>query len=227
MPWTAELSKISNAEAYGAAVLQYGHTLTDSKEKAFHLARTSAAPLISPTDDPDIVLGQGTVMLEFIQQIIDMGECGLDVVILPCGGGGLLAGAAIFAKSSTVKVLGSEPQQGGPNLSLGIALGERITTTGLDTIADGLRSSIGTLNWSILSQKEYVPHVYTVTEEQIKSALKLFIESSGQIIEPSSAVPLAVVLYNRLFYKHFLYAGSRCRIGIVLSGANITTCKKE
>lgn len=160
-------------------------------------------------------------MVEIQSQLREMQTEGLDVLVIPCGSGGLLSGSAIFAKEKGIRVSGAEPRQGGPHLSMGIETGVRVVNPSVDTIADGLRSAVSPLNWSILAQSDYVYEVYAVTEDEIRSALGLFV-SSGEIIEPSAAVPLAVVLYNLKFREDVMSAKSRQRVCIILSGGNIT-----
>lgn len=163
-------------------MLRLGNSLEESKVEAMHTYQETGQYLISPTNDPDIVLGQGTVALEICKQLQQRGEPDLDFIVLPCGGGGLLPGAAIFVKGTTTKIVGSQTSREGPDISLGMILEKSTATTSTTTIADGLRSPVSPLNWQIIRQESYVAEIYSVTEDQIKSAMRLFFQSSGQTI---------------------------------------------
>jgi threonine dehydratase len=153
-----------------------------------------------------------------------MGRSSLDVIVVPSGGGGLLVGAAAVCKPQGVRLFGVEPECGGPDLTEALRHGMRAdpeaTPKEMDTIADGLRSSTGAANWEHIKVQDNVEGMFTASEHQIKEALKLVIEIFGFIIEPSAAVPVAVVLFNTDFHRLIAKEGGNVKIGIVITGGN-------
>ena len=146
-------------------------------------------------------------------------------MITPLGGGGLLSGVATALQGTGIRVFGSEPSfQGGDDGKRGLAAGERITSVKTLTVADGLRTPVGLFPWSIISNKEKVRAVYSVSDEQILSAMRLVLERMKVVIEPSSAVPLAVALYDEDFRNLVEEEGGEkgWNLGIVFSGGNTT-----
>ncbi|KAF2224112.1 pyridoxal-phosphate dependent enzyme-domain-containing protein [Elsinoe ampelina] len=150
---------------------------------------------------------------------------GLDAVIAPCGGGGMLSGVATALSGTGIRVFAAEPSfQGGDDAKRGVAAGKRVDSVKTLTIADGLRTPLGDHTWKIISDKEKVQGLYSVTEEQIKAAMKLMLERAKIFIEPSSAVGVAVALYNEEFRAMVeREAGEEgWDIGVVLTGGNTT-----
>ena len=148
----------------------------------------------------------------------------LDAVIVPCGGGGLLSGTAAALYGTGTYVFGAEPSFGGADdCRRGLEAGERITTVKSLTIADGLRTPVGGIPWTIISDREKVRGVFAVTEEQIKSALKLVLERMKVVVEPSAVVGLAVALYDEGFRKMVETEGGRegWDVGIIFTGGNV------
>lgn len=187
-------------------------------------AANPGAVTVPPYDHPNIILGQGTAALEFEKQVKDMGSK-LDAVITPLGGGGLLGGTATALIGTGIRVFGSEPRfQGANDGERGLKEGKRITQVSTLTIADGLRTPLGVLNWEIISDKEKVKGIFSVTEGQIKKAMKLVLERMKVLVEPSACVPLAVVLYNEDFKKMVeKESGEKgWNIGVLFSGGNTT-----
>ncbi|CAL8577628.1 hypothetical protein XPA_003452 [Xanthoria parietina] len=149
----------------------------------------------------------------------------LDAVIAPLGGGGMLAGIATALSGTGTKVFGAEPSfQGADDGRRGLAANQRVTTVKTSTIADGLRTPVGEINWTVISDKSKVHGVFAVTEEQILSAMKLVIERMKVFVEPSAVVGLAVCLYNEEFRKIVEEEGGEegWDVGVVLSGGNTT-----
>lgn len=188
------------------------------------VAAKTGATLIPPYDHKDIILGQGTVMYEFQNQMKDEYELKLDAVIIPVGGGGLLAGCAVACMNSGTRVFGAEPVLA-DDCARGLRQGfkARLESTPT-TIADGLRTEVGELNFGII--QNHVERVFTVTEEQIATAMRLVIERLKVVIEPSSAVPVAVALFHQEFRQIAEKDGIR-NVGIVLEGGNIDTGSYE
>lgn len=196
-------------------------------EVASKIRDSTGAILVPPADHLDIALGQATLVREFLQQMEQLGHGLPDAIIVPSGGGGLLVGATAMCKPLGVTVFGAEPECGGPGLAKARRRGTRMTSTGRNdeqpTIADGLRSLTGEANWEIVKRRENVEEVFTVTEEDIKSALRVAVENLGFAIEPSAAVPLAAALFNRGFqrWSRDAKASGPLKIGVVLTGGNI------
>ncbi|OCK74884.1 tryptophan synthase beta subunit-like PLP-dependent enzyme [Lepidopterella palustris CBS 459.81] len=240
MPTISTPSKIAGTRSYGATVIFSGST-SEEREAVVHsvIARTGAT-LIPPYDHPNIILGQGTLALEFQRQVNDLvarepevglhvlmkqGREELDAVITPCGGGGMLSGVATALEGTGIRVFGAEPEfEGADDARRGLAAGERITSVKTLTIADGLRTPVGAIPWTIISDGSKVRGMYSVTEEQIKEAMRLVLERMKVVVEPSSVVGLATILYNEEFRRLVeREAGEEgWNIGVVFSGGNTT-----
>lgn len=147
----------------------------------------------------------------------------LDAVIVPLGGGGLLSGIATAFHNTGTLVFGAEPSfQGADDGRRGLATGKRITHVNSLTIADGLRTHMKEIPWSIISDPEKVRAVYAVTEAQILSAMQLVLERMKLVVEPSGVVALAACLYNEDFRKLVQEEGGRegWDVGVIFSGGN-------
>jgi len=209
MPGDAPLVKQAAVKHYGANItlcepgIQARQTAT-----AELIAKRPDLKLVHPYDDFHVISGQGTATLEFLQQVPD-----IETMLLPIGGGGLISGAsiAIKARSPQTRLIGVEPEAVDEAMR-SIADNKRYPATGGKTIADGLQAGIGELNFVLIQQG--VQQLLSVTEQQIKAALKLIFERLKVVVEPSAAVPLAALLAGRLDY-------SPERIGIILTGGNI------
>lgn len=198
--------------------------------------RTNAI-LVPPYDDYNIICGQGTTGLELEEQYRDSVRekpelsahggtgGGLDAVITPIGGGGLNAGVATFFSDKSTRVFGAEPNfEGADDCRRGLEAGERVPAVSTLTIADGLRTPVGLLNWAVISDPKKVAGVYAVTEEQIKAAMRLVLERMKVVVEPSAVVGLAVCLYNEDFRRRVATEAGQegWDVGIVFSGGNTT-----
>ncbi|KAL8675361.1 MAG: hypothetical protein Q9168_000192 [Polycauliona sp. 1 TL-2023] len=149
----------------------------------------------------------------------------LDAVIAPLGGGGMLAGIATAFSGTGTRVFGAEPSfEGADDGRRGLAADQRVTSVKTLTIADGLRTPVGVINWTVINDKSKVQGVYAVTEEQILSAMKLVMERMKVFVEPSAVVGLAVCLYSEEFRKMVEEEGGEegWDIGVILSGGNTT-----
>lgn len=235
MPTISTPSKIAGTKSHGANVIFSGSTSVEREAVTNDIIKKTGATLVPPYDHPDIILGQGTQALELEQQVEDMlclnpslgigGKTRLDAVIAPIGGGGMLSGICTALHGTGIKVFGAEPNfEGANDAELGLKQGKRIESVKTLTIADGLRTPVGEIPWSIITDKEKLQGIYSVSEDQIKAALRLAMERAKLFIEPSAAVPLAVVLYNEDFRKLLeREAGEEgWNIGVVLSGGNTT-----
>lgn len=238
MPEISAPGKVAATKGYGANVVFSGSTSVEREAVAARVMAETGATMVPPYDHPDIVLGQGTMGLEFQDQVAELmmaadgggnnGEekkkGGLDAIITPCGGGGMLSGVALSCEGTGIRVFGSEPSfQGADDCRRGLAAGKRVESVSTLTIADGLRTPVGAIPWGIIHDRKLVGAVYAVTEAQIAAALRLVLERMKVVVEPSSAVPLAVVLFNEEFRAMVeREAGAEgWDVGVVFSGGNV------
>jgi threonine dehydratase len=206
MPEDAPASKVAATRGYGAEVVTFDRYRDDREALADALAAERGLELVRPYDDPLIMAGQGTAALELIE---DAGR--LDVLIVPVGGGGLIAGCATIAKELGVaRVVGVEPEAGN-DWQRSFAAGRRVAIDVPRTIADGLQTHMpGELTWAVASR--LVDEIVTVTDAQIVEAMRFAFERLKLVIEPSGAVGIAALLNG-------LVSGGR--IGVIISGGNV------
>ena len=211
MPRGASAVKRAAVEGYGGTVVDCEPTLDAREQTADEAVARTGGTLIPPFDHPDVIAGQGTAGLELLDEVPH-----LDAVITPVGGGGLLAGCCIAAKGANqrVRVFGAEPL-GADDAARSKAAGAWLPQTAPETIADGLRTSLGHLTWPII--RDRVDAVFTVTEVEIVTATRLVWERMKLVIEPSAAVGLAVVLGEAFRSEIEVDA-----VGVVFSGGNVT-----
>jgi threonine dehydratase len=208
IPRDSARSKIAAIEAAGARIELCDAGLPAREQRLLEILATEPAELVHPFDDARIIAGQGTAALELLAEIP-----ALDVVSTPVGGGGLIGGTALAAKGTipNIRVVGAEPE-GADDAFQSFRSGQRRPVVAPRTIADGLRGSIGALNFELL--RRWVDDVVTVSEAQIVDAMRVVLADFKLLIEPSSAVAVAAML-----------AGKTCRanqrVGIVISGGNI------
>ena len=200
--------KLAAIRAYGADIV---HCEPEQSARdaatAQVLARTGGV-LVHPFNDPRVIAGQGTATLELLASAPQ-----LDTVIAPVSGGGLLSGTAIAAHGHdpSIAVYGAEPE-GARDAHDSLLEGRRITGRKTDTVCDGLRAELGTLTFPIL--RSHLRDICLVDDRQVIAAMRLIWERMKLVVEPSGAVPLAVVLaYPALF------AGRR--VGLIVSGGNV------
>ncbi|KAF2030681.1 tryptophan synthase beta subunit-like PLP-dependent enzyme [Setomelanomma holmii] len=235
MPNISTPSKIAGTQAQGAIVHFSGSTSQEREAIVAAVVEQTGATLIPPYDHPNIILGQGTMGLETQTEVEELlaekpelgipGKSGLDALMAPCGGGGMLSGNAVALQPTPIRVFGAEPSfQGGDDARRGVESGTRITTVKTLTIADGLRTPLGDHTWKVISDNEYVQGLYAVTEQNIKDAMKLVLERMKCFVEPSAVVGLATILYNEDFRNMAeREAGEEgWNIGVVFSGGNTT-----
>ncbi|KAL4995160.1 tryptophan synthase beta subunit-like PLP-dependent enzyme [Aspergillus recurvatus] len=240
MPKISTPSKIAGTQSHGAEVIFSGPTSVEREAVVADVQARTGAILVPPYDDFDIICGQGTTGLEMHTQYFDAvreqpglsvhgsesssAREGLDAVITPIGGGGLNSGIATFFSDKTTKVFGAEPSfEGADDCRRGLEAGERVESVKTLTIADGLRTPVGVLNWEVISDKSKVAGVFSVTEEQIKAATRLVLERMKVVVEPSAVVGLAVCLYNEEFRRLVeREEPGGWDVGIVFSGGNTT-----
>ncbi|KAF7946525.1 hypothetical protein EAE96_009522 [Botrytis aclada] len=236
MPTISTPSKIAATKGYGANVRFSGSTSVEREAMVEEVVKETGAKLVPPYDHPDIIAGQGTMGLELAEQVRQLqrergiadqdgqGVKGLDAIITPCGGGGMLSGVALSCEGKGIRVFGAEPEfQGADDGRRGFELGKRIERVKSLTIADGLRTPVGKIPWSVIFERRLVENMYSVTEEQIKKAMRLVVERMKVVVEPSACVGLATVLFHEGFRGVVeREAGERgWDVGIVFSGGNV------
>jgi threonine dehydratase len=206
MPEDAPQSKLDATRGYGAEVVLYDRYTGDREAIADELAAERGAALVRPYDDPLIMAGAGTAALELLE---DAGV--VETLVVPVGGGGLIAGSATIAKDLGVKrVVGVEPEAG-DDWKQSFAAGEIIAIDVPRTIADGLQTHApGELTWEVASR--LVDEIVTVTDQQMIEAMRFAFERLKLVVEPSGAVGIAAVLNG-------LVSGDR--IGVIISGGNV------
>ena len=208
MPEDAPKVKVAATKGYGAEVVFCSSSPRDREGVAQALVERFGYALIHPSNDLEIIAGAGSVAFEFLKEV---GE--LDVVFCPVGGGGLLSGTAVAAKGlfPAVKVIGVEPQNA-DDAYRSLKVGRILPMEDPDTIADGLRSSLGSNTFRII--RESVDEIVTVSEGEIVDAMQFLWERMKLVVEPSGAVSLAGVLSGQVDL------GSE-RVGIMISGGNV------
>ncbi|KAH8881634.1 threonine dehydratase catabolic [Thozetella sp. PMI_491] len=235
MPDISAPPKIAATKGYGANVVFSGSTSVEREAVAAKVIAETGARLVPPYDHPDIMLGQGTMGLELQEQVealmasaiagADPGKKGLDAMITPCGGGGMLSGVALSAEGTGIKVFGAEPSfEGGDDGKRGYYAGQRIEQVSTLTIADGLRTPLGVYPWGVIYERRLVAGMYSVTEDEIKAALRLVYERFKLVVEPSAVVGLAVALFNEDFRAMVEKEAGETGwdLGIVFSGGNVS-----
>jgi threonine dehydratase len=208
VPEGAVAAKLANIERAGGILHRCAPTQAAREEACAKVQRETGAALVHPYADAHVMAGQGTIVLELLQQVPD-----LDAVIVPIGGGGLASGCAIALRAlkPDARLFGAEPA-GADDAFQSLQRGERVTSVVPHTICDGLRATIGEPNFALLDAHRV--QVISVDDEATLSAMRLAWSELKQTIEPSSAVVLAALLAQR---HHF--AGQR--VGLVLSGGNV------
>jgi threonine dehydratase len=209
MPEDAPKAKLESTRGQGAKIITYNRQ-TEVREKiAAKILEETGGTLVPPFDHPMIMAGQGTAALELLT---DAGQ--LDALITPVGGGGMLSGCAVIAKSMnpSIRIFGAEPE-GANDTFLSLAAGERVTVPHPHTIADGLRSPRpGELTFPVLQQ--YVERVILVSDDEIRATVKFLLMRMKILVEPSGAAGAAALLFGKV-------QPEIRRIGVVLSGGNV------
>ena len=208
MPSNSAKVKMRAVEGYGARVVLCEPTEAAREATCADVISSTGATLIHSFENEEVMAGQGTTAVELLEDVPD-----LDLVMCPIGGGGLLCGTAVAAKSMrpSVKVIAIEPENV-DDAAQSFRAGKRIVTKKKFTIADGLRTDIGEPNFAIIQR--YVDDIVTVSEEAIVSAMRTMWETMKIIIEPSAAVPYAAIL------ERVVDVGGK-RVGIILTGGNV------
>ena len=207
MPRFASAVKVERTKGFGAAVVLHGDTFDDARAHGLALARERGLVVIHPYDDLAVMAGQGTVALEMLAQ-----QSGLEVLVVPVGGGGLIAGVATAAKALApgIEVVGVQSER---FPAVWNALSGAHLQSAQATVADGIGvSAPGALTLPLI--RERVDEVLLVAEDDIEQAILMLLEIEKTVVEGAGAVGLAALLKHR---AHF--AGRR--VGLILSGGNI------
>jgi threo-3-hydroxy-L-aspartate ammonia-lyase len=213
MPRDAPASKRAATEGYGAEVLEFDRYSEDRDALVRELAAERGLTLVHPYDEPLVMAGQGTVGLELAAEVDD-----LDVVLVPCGGGGLLSGVATAIKAllPAARIVGVEPQAS-DDTARSLRAGERVTVEVSRTIADGQQlPTPGERTWPVI--RALVDDVVTVSDAEIVEAMRLLFERMKVVAEPSGATALAALLAGHVELR----AGT---VGVVISGGNVDAAR--
>ena len=208
MPSNSAKVKIRAVESCGAHVVFCEPTEEARETACADVIAKTGATLIHSFENADVIAGQGTAVVELLEDVPD-----LDLVMCPVGGGGLLSGTAIAAKSMRpkIRVIAAEPENA-DDAAQSFRAGRVIQTEKKFTIADGLRTNVGEPNFAII--KRHVDDIVTVSEKAIVSAMRTIWETMKIIVEPSAAVPFAAIQDRRIDI-------AEKRVGIILTGGNV------
>ncbi len=208
MPEDVPRSRRATAISYGAKVTVCKPGLDARERTLASLAARTGAAVVQPYDSPALIAGHGTAVLELLEEVE-----GLHMVLVPIGGGALGAGAVLasMANDKGVRILGVEPKIAS-GAARSLRLGRLLPSSDPDTLADGLRTSLGGLPFSILARN--LSSILTADDDAILRAMRLLWERTKQLVEPSAAVTLGAVLENRQ-----RFAG--LRVGVILTGGNV------
>ncbi|MEZ4801879.1 MAG: pyridoxal-phosphate dependent enzyme [Gelidibacter sp.] len=208
MPENAPKVKVEAVKSYGGIITLCESTIEARENASEKIVAETGATFIHPSNNKDVIIGNSTASLELLKDHPD-----LNYVVAPVGGGGLIAGTALAAHffGTGCKVIGAEPKavdDAFRSLQSGKIEKNELT----NTIADGLRTHLGDINFPII--QKYVESIITVEEEEIVTAMRLIYERLKIVVEPSSAVALAAVLRQKELFK-------KKKIGVILSGGNV------
>src|SRR5256714_1065358 len=211
MPSNSAKVKVRAVETYGAHIVFCEPTEAARESACANVIAKTGATLIHSFENEDVIAGQGTAAVELLEGVSD-----LDLVMCPVGGGGLLCGTAVAAKTMRpqIKVVASEPVNA-DDAAQSFRAGRLICTEKKFTIADGLRTNVGTPNFPIIQR--YVDDIVTVSEEAIITAMRTIWETMKIIIEPSSAVPYAAIMEGSASKIDIGGKG----VGVILTGGHV------
>jgi len=208
MPRTAPQAKKDAVRGYGGAITECAPA-TSSREAAFaQVQAETGAAFVHPYNDPRVIAGQATCSMEMLGQVD-----GLDAVVAPIGGGGMVSGTCLTlsAVASHVKIYAAEPEQA-DDAARSLRAGRIIADDAPVTVADGLKVPLKELTWHFVSR--HVTDILTASERDIVEAMRLIWHRMKIVMEPSSAVPLAAILKNGE-----IFAGRR--VGVIVTGGNV------
>lgn len=196
LPAGAPISKVEATKSYGAEVVMVPGVYDDAYERAIRLRDEEGYTFVHPFDEPKVIAGQGTIGLEILEEMPDV-----EAVIVPIGGGGLIAGVAFALKMlrPDVKVYGVQAE-GAPSMAKSIADGHKVHLDSVRTVADGIAvKEPGERTYNLV--KEYVDEVVTVSEDEIAAAILALIEKQKLVAEGAGAVSVAAAMFNKVPIK--------------------------
>ncbi|MEM6622795.1 MAG: beta-hydroxyaspartate dehydratase BhcB [Pseudomonadota bacterium] len=208
MPRTAPQAKKDAVIGYGGKITECEPSTTSREETFAKVQAETGGDFIHPYNDPRVIAGQATCSKEFLEQVQD-----LDCIVAPIGGGGMISGTCLTISSIAphVKIYAAEPEQADDAMR-SFKAGHIIADDAPETVADGLKVPLKELTWHFVSN--HVTDILTATEQEIVDAMKLSWKRLKMVIEPSCAVPLAIILKNKE-----IFAGKR--VGVVVTGGNV------
>jgi threonine dehydratase len=209
MPEDAPKAKIDSTRAHGARIVTYNRARESREEIGDAIAKEKGAAIVPPYDHPWTITGQGTAVMELLEDVPD-----LDAVLVCLGGGGLLAGSAIAARGMkpSIQVFGVEPEVAN-DWALSLKANERIEIAQPPTIADGLRTQKpGAVTFPIVQR--LAAGALLVSEDEIRNTIRFLLTRMKLVVEPSGAVAAAAALHKKL-------PRGLQRVGIVITGGNI------
>ncbi|CTQ32258.1 beta-hydroxyaspartate dehydratase BhcB [Jannaschia rubra] len=212
MPRTAPQAKKDAVRGYGGIITECEPS-TSSREEVFAKVQAeTGADFVHPYNDPRVIAGQGTCSREFMEQMEDHGGA-VDMMVAPIGGGGMISGTCLTLSTIApdVKIIAAEPEQA-DDAARSFRAGHIIADDAPDTVADGLKVPLKELTWHFVSN--HVTDILTASEQEIIDAMRLTWQRMKIVMEPSCAVPLAVILKNK-----DVFAGKR--VGVVITGGNV------
>ncbi|MCC4585775.1 pyridoxal-phosphate dependent enzyme [Xanthomonas melonis] len=207
VPEGAVAAKLANISRHGATLWRCAPTIAAREQLCAQVQASSGATLVHPYTDPAVIGGQGTATLELLHQ-----SGGLDVLVVPVGGGGLAAGAALALRAAPDCALVLAEPSGAADTARSLAAGRRLIDFVPETVCDGLRGTLGEPNFALL--QDAGAQAITVDDAAVVQAMRLLWQILKQVVEPSSAIALAAVLA-----EPDRFAGRR--VGLVLSGGNV------
>ena len=212
MPHSAPEAKKAAVRGYGGIITECEPSTTSREEVFAKVQAETGGDFVHPYNDPRVIAGQATCSREFLEQMEERGVKP-DMVVAPIGGGGMISGTCLTLSNLApdVKIYAAEPVNA-DDAARSLKAGHIIADDAPDTIADGLKVPLKELTWHFVSN--YVTDILTATEEEIVEAMKLTWTHMKIIIEPSCAVPLAVILKNK-----DVFAGKK--VGIIITGGNV------
>jgi threonine dehydratase len=208
MPYNAPEAKKAAVRSYGGTIIECEPTQASREARLEQAVAESGADIVHPYDDSRVIAGQATCVRELHQQIE-----ALDAVVAPIGGGGLISGTCLTLStlSPGTRIYAAEPENA-DDAYRSFQAGEIVTQDAQQSVADGLKTNLRPRTWHFVSR--FVTDILLASEDEILDAMYLTWQRMKIIIEPSSAVPLAVMLKNRP-----LFAGQR--VGVIITGGNV------
>jgi len=210
VPENAVKEKVEAMETYGAEVIKYGKDYDEAYSKALEIQKETGTTFVHPFNDPFVIAGQGTVGLELLEDIPD-----LNTIIIPIGGGGLISGISIAAKTlnPNIRLVGVQPERA-PAIYRSWKAGKIVEVDSVNTVADGLAAR-KPLDLTFRIIKRYVDDILLVTEQEIGEAVLALLHEAHILAEPSGAASLAGLLFK---YN----PKPKEKVAVIVSGANIS-----